>query len=246
MNSQASGLSQNSDYSDDGEEAPPEKQEPGQPKGEESLFSKLQNEDQPASKDDTKDAAKELLQNDPESQMPASSGGDYVNNKLTSDGGGEIFAEARQIAGLRQMLKDEDPGMKGPEFKQNVWEYYKVKASWSDGMCVALNHGSMVPCLFIPCLFPVRLFQTIRRAAPVKIKMCKCCQFNCGTCCGGMLVFIIFSLKMDIVFAKVLVLLLLLENLAGASQTGSLMKDVVVIVVASIRMSFLLGFRKAS
>lgn len=115
-----------------------------------------------------------------------------ATRQLSTDSGGDGFAEARKIAALRQILQ-ETPDVQGPEFKQPVWEYYMVKATWSDGLCVALNHASMYGYCFCPLLWPVRLCQTISRASPLKVKCCKCfCPMN--RCCGPPVVTIIFLL----------------------------------------------------
>lgn len=193
MNSQMSGLSQGSEYSEgeeeDGQARPSAADqaadaEAGGGKDKTTLFSKLQDQE-----GGNKGAAKELLNDDEEAQRDAPP---LMANVSSGNGDGEIFSEARKIAQLRQLLKDEKPGLQGPMFKQNVWEYYMVKASWSDGLCVALNHSSMYGCCFVPCLWPYRLFLTIKRAAPLKIKMCKCCNCNCNPCCACPLTSIIF------------------------------------------------------
>jgi len=119
--------------------------------------------------------------------------GDMIDANKSDDGEGNVFEEAKKVARNREVLRDEPNGLEGKDFKRKYWEYYMVKETFSDGLCVALNHMYLVPWCVIPCLWPVRLFNTIRRAAPVKIKMCFC-TCPVGACCAVPIVSIIFTL----------------------------------------------------
>lgn len=180
MNSQMSGLSQGSEYSE-GEEEDTQ----GKASGAKSKEEAQQDVEAGGRKDKVEQDG-----NNEDGQKGSAVG--FAN--IDSENGGELFSEARKVAQLRQLLKDESPGAQGPLFKQSVWEYYMVKASWSDGLCVALNHSNMYACCFVPCLWPYRLFLTIKRAAPLKIKMCKCCNCACNACCALPLATVIFML----------------------------------------------------
>jgi len=120
------------------------------------------------------DATLELLKKD-HAQVP--------DNWLQFEMEDDPYGEAKKIAGLRVQFKGADPGLTGPHFKENVWEFYMVKGSWSDPPCEACNHTAMCPFLVIPCLWPVRLCRTIQRAAPFKVKCClKCSCTMCPYC----------------------------------------------------------------
>lgn len=108
------------------------------------------------------------------------------------EGGGQVFEEARKIAKLRQLCRGESPASKGPFFSQSVWEFYMVKAYWSDGLCVALNHQKMYPTCFIPCCWPIRLCQTISRSQPIKARLC-CINCSLKGCSAVPVIAIIFS-----------------------------------------------------
>lgn len=173
MNSQTSGLSEGSDYSDDPD----------------------QEAQQLQSVDPTRDAkpgssSTELLRNDAEGQRVAHPL--EVEENLTW--GGEGVAEAKKIANLRALIRDTTPTVQGPYFKQNVWEYYMVKAGWSDPACAALNHSSMYVNCFLPCAWPIRLFQTVKRSATIPLKCCCKCQCPLNGCCAAPLILIIFGL----------------------------------------------------
>jgi hypothetical protein len=114
-----------------------------------------------------------------------------TNNTLTGLPENTL-AEVKRVAKLRVRVQDEMPSEKGPYYKQNVWEYYMVKAHWSDGLCSACQHLRMIPCCVLPCGWPVRLCQTLVRAQPTRPKLCCCDCPVSGGCCISVLVMFIF------------------------------------------------------
>lgn len=94
--------------------------------------------------------------------------------ELEAGGDGAAVAQAKQVARLRRLLTQKEPGVTGPHFRQNVWEFYSVKATWSDALCEALNHSSMYFTCFAPCGWPYRLFHTMKRAAPINVRCFRC------------------------------------------------------------------------
>lgn len=109
-------------------------------------------------------------------------------------GTNDVFQAARQIAQLRQLIRGQASGQQGKEYSRNVWEYYMVKAGWSDPLCVALNHSSMYLACFVPFAWPFRLCQTVKRAAPVTCKVCRCMSCPIGGFLGVPMILFLFLL----------------------------------------------------
>lgn len=93
----------------------------------------------------------------------------------------DIIHDAKATTALRAKIKDEEPGTQGPKFERSVWEFYLVKAHFSDPMCGALNKASTAPVCCLPLCWPVRLLMTMRRAAPLHMRICRCCACNMRT-----------------------------------------------------------------
>merc|ERR1740121_350188 len=104
------------------------------------------------------------------------------------------FAEAKQIAFRRALVREEPIGRQGPLFKQNVWEYYRASARWSDGLCAAMVYLRQFWKCCCPFLWPVRLCRTIERAAPIKARLCCCGSSWIPPCCAFPVTLWVFSL----------------------------------------------------
>lgn len=83
--------------------------------------------------------------------------------------GTPLFRDARQMAALREIVEGATvaENQQGPEFTRSVWEYYSVMSHWSDGFCVGIQRKDMLLWTCVPCMWPVRLYRTLRRAAPI-------------------------------------------------------------------------------
>merc|ERR1712039_433515 len=126
-----------------------------------------------------------------------------VQNYLENYGGGarleetNAFAEAKKIAFARSLVREDPVGKTGPNFKRNVWEYYRATARWSDGLCAGLVHLKQFwPCA-CPCLWPYRLCRTIERASPMRARLCCCGGSNrIGSCCALPITLWVFSMPL--------------------------------------------------
>lgn len=89
----------------------------------------------------------------------------------------------------------EEVGVKGPYFNLSVWEYYRGTGHWSDGMCVGIESKHLLLQLLVPFLWPVRLYWTLRRAAPLRTGvLCCSCLFN--QCSMVVLVMLVFGIPL--------------------------------------------------
>lgn len=203
MNSQTSNLSDYSDYSDVGEEEAAKEASQPQARDEEETTKRDSKPPGPVAKpvaleleSGPPQPGAELLKDDAEAQRVSVAPLEVGSNETS--GGSEGFRDARVIAERRQLLQYSPPeiavNQQGPHFKQNVWEFYMVKGAWSDSMTVALNHASMIAPCVVPCIWPVRVFQTLKRAAPVSCKCCPCCNCPVGGCCALPVIGFIFLL----------------------------------------------------
>lgn len=94
------------------------------------------------------------------------------------------FVEAKKIAFKRSLIREDEIGKTGPHFQKNVWEFYRVTAHWSDGLCAGFVHMKQFwPCC-CPYLWPVRLCRTIERAAPMRARLCCCGSTYIRSCCA--------------------------------------------------------------
>jgi len=58
---------------------------------------------------------------------------------------------------------------RGPCYTRWVQAYYCNSGAWSDGLCAGMQKANMIPLMLCPPLWLGRLYQTLKRSAPLEV-----------------------------------------------------------------------------